>query len=129
MPQNTHYHRHHHLHDDSSDDLTYENRNHDWQKFSLLWYRPSPSDVEVQVEDILTSTSALIASQPVARFCDTGNLRNLSSDDQKLTEHCNVRFVAGMQLVKVAFGNNQDMNACDGVDVLEREHIVVFIYL
>jgi len=88
-------------------------------------HRPSAEDVEMEVEHDLSARLATVDDLPVACVGDALLARQPGGDDQHPAEQTGVlagRVIEGRQMI---LGDHQEVDRRDGVDIVERQQLVV----
>mmetsp|Transcript_21330 Transcript_21330/g.84837 ORF Transcript_21330/g.84837 Transcript_21330/m.84837 type:complete len:276 (-) Transcript_21330:546-1373(-) len=89
--------------------------------------RPAADDVEVEVEDRLAHLGAVIHYEPIR--VEAGLLSDDADFGHQVAEHGDVVVLREAQLreAHALLGDEQHVDGSDGVDVLEREAVVVLV--
>lgn len=82
-------------------------------------------DVEVEVRDFAVGVGAIVDDNPVAGFVDAGGFGDVGHGEEQLAECGGIRFGGGAQPCDVRFGDEHDVDAGVGGDIVEGEDVVV----
>jgi hypothetical protein len=88
----------------------------------------SPEDMGMQVLDKLAGIRPGVDDQPVTLFGDTLIRGNFLDGQQQMAQQAFIPIGDVIRIGDVFLGDDQDVNGCSGVDIMEGQDLVVFIH-